>query len=57
MEAMTAFPAGQAGDLLEFDPFSAAFQADPYPTYHRLRAVDPVALLCWSCVLGRLAVV
>jgi pimeloyl-[acyl-carrier protein] synthase len=24
------------------EPFSAAFQEDPYPSYHRLRALDPV---------------
>jgi cytochrome P450 len=26
----------------ELDPFDPAFLADPYPTYHRLRATDPV---------------
>jgi hypothetical protein len=25
-----------------FDPFLPEFHADPYPFYHRLRAVDPV---------------
>ena len=27
---------------LEFNPYDPAFNADPYPTYHRLRAEDPV---------------
>ena len=27
---------------LEFNPYDPAFSADPYPTYHRLRAEDPV---------------
>jgi cytochrome P450 len=27
---------------LEFNPMDPAFVADPYPTYHRLRAEDPV---------------
>ena len=27
---------------LEFNPFDPAFNADPYATYHRLRAEDPV---------------
>lgn len=31
------------GDL-HFDPMDPAFVADPYPTYHRLRAEDPVHL-------------
>ena len=26
---------------LEYDPLSAEFQANPYPTYKRLRAEDP----------------
>src|SRR5207253_8383594 len=37
----------EAAELLiptvaEFNPFSPAFQADPYPAYHRLRREDPV---------------
>src|SRR2546426_12805573 len=27
---------------LEFNPMDSAFNADPFPTYHRLRAEDPV---------------
>jgi len=27
---------------VEFNPYDPAFNADPYPTYHRLRAEDPV---------------
>ena len=27
---------------VEFNPFLPEFRADPYPFYHRLRAVDPV---------------
>ncbi len=27
---------------LEYDPISAEFQANPYPTYRRLRVEDPV---------------
>src|SRR5581483_3175349 len=28
-----------------FDPLDPEFRADPYPTYHRLRAEDPVHFL------------
>src|SRR5262252_4253690 len=30
------------GDVKSFNPMDPAFVADPYPTYHRLRAEDPV---------------
>ena len=33
-------------DLEHFDPRDPAFQADPYPTYARLRAEAPVVRLC-----------
>jgi cytochrome P450 len=29
---------------IEFDPLSPEFQRDPYPTYHKLRAEDPIWL-------------
>src|SRR5512134_3726554 len=31
-------------DSITFNPMDPAFIADPYPTYHRLRAEDPVHL-------------
>jgi cytochrome P450 len=35
--------------LPPFDPFTPAFLSDPYPTYHALRAKDPVH---WSSVVN-----
>jgi cytochrome P450 len=38
----TTFPGGQPMGDLHFNPMDPEFLADPYPTYHRLRAEDPV---------------
>src|SRR5437870_3604286 len=35
-------PGGTEMSALRFDPLDPDFVADPYPTYHRLRAEDPV---------------
>ena len=31
---------------VQFNPIDPEFVADPYPTYHRLRGEDPVAISC-----------
>lgn len=37
---MTARPLPETGDTIELDPLSAAFAADPYPVFARLRALE-----------------
>jgi cytochrome P450 len=42
-----------ASTRVRFNPFSAGFRRDPYPTYHRLREADPVHRTLGTWVLTR----
>src|ERR671923_1811975 len=42
IRARPTIPEARAMSTVQFNPMDPAFVADPYPTYHRLRAEDPV---------------
>src|SRR6266508_3884959 len=41
-ERYLSSPGGRSMGDVHFNPMDPEFLADPYPTYHRLRAEDPV---------------